>query len=280
MKEAYRYTTIAGNAIFTRISSRSPRIAGEKRQPRMNPTVEQVQKLNERYSVRELCMRINHNFKAGDLHTVLTYAKAPSPDEAKAFLKRFMKKLRREFAKRGIALKWISVTEFKHNRIHHHLIISAGLSLAEIEDLWGQGGVRGRALNRYGHYWKLGEYLVKETKKSFRDSGNPFKRRWSCSRNVVAPPTIREEVSADLLEEPHVVKGYYLDPDSVHEYECPITGKRFLEYIQLAINNPLTRYKRGRKAKDKTISGAAWLAHNIDAQLEFKLCDYETGEIL
>ncbi len=279
MKEAYRYTTVAGNAIFTRISSRSPRKSGEKRQSRMNPTVEQVQKLNERYSVRELCMRINYHFTAGDLHAVLTFGKAPSPSEAKAYMKRFMERLRSEYRKRGIVLKWISVTEFKHKRIHHHLIISAGLTLSEIEDLWGHGGVRGRVLNRYGHYWKLGEYLVKETKSSFRDSDNPFKRRWSCSRNVVAPPTIREEVSTDMLEEPHIIKGYYLDQESVHEYECPITGKRFLEYIQLAINNPLTRYKRGRKAKDSTISGATWLAHNIDTQLYLN-CDFETGEIL
>lgn len=280
MKEAYRYTTVAGNAIFTRISSRSPRIAGEKRQPRMNPTVEKVQKLNERYAIREFCMKLNHNFVAGDLHCIYTYAKAPTPDQAKAILKKFIRRMTAEYRRRGITLKWIAVTEYKHKRIHHHLVLSAGMELSELEELWGQGAVRARVLNRYGHYWKLGEYLVKETKQTFSDPDNPFRKRYSCSRTVVAPPTIREEVSADLLEEPHVVKGYYLDPESVHEYECPITGKRFLEYIQLAINNPMTRYKRGRKSKDKTISGAAWLAQNIDAQLKFKLCDFETGEIL
>lgn len=273
MKDAYRYSTLAGNAIFTRVSSRRPRQPGEKRKPRMNPTVEQVKKLNERYAIRDLCIKINHNFQAGDMHIVLTYANAVTPDEAKKLLKQFIRRLTKEYRKRAIILKWIYVTEWKHQRIHHHMIISAGMSLGDLERVWSLGAIRARALNRYGHYWQLGEYLVKETKKTFADPGNPFRKRYSCSRTVVNPPTIREEVSAMMLEEPHVIKGYYLDQDSVRVYECPITGRKCLEYIQLALNNPLTRYKRGRKARDATPTGASWLAQNRENQLSLSMSE-------
>lgn len=109
-----RETIVAGNIISRRYYGSPTRVPGEKRRKRQNMTSEAVAAINRKNSERELMIKLNYNFKPGDIHAVLTYAgEAPDHDEAKKEFRNFLGRLRRYFRKKGKALKWIAVTEYK-----------------------------------------------------------------------------------------------------------------------------------------------------------------------
>ena len=120
-----RETVVAGNIIIRRYYGAPERVLGEKRKKKQNPTAEAVAATNRRNSERELMIKLSYNFKAGDIHAVLTYAgEAPANKDAKRELKNFLSRMRRHFKKNGRILKWIVVTEYENKRPHHHLIVS------------------------------------------------------------------------------------------------------------------------------------------------------------
>ena len=74
-----------------------------------------------------------------------------------------------------------------------------------------------------------------------------FKRRYSASRNIVAPETRIEEVSERVLERDiEAAKGYYIDQDSVKRYDHAILGVECVEYIEIKLDDGRHR-KRGKK---------------------------------
>ena len=164
-----RETCIAGKTIEIekKFSSRFNN-HGIKRSPNMNKTPEDVAKVNERNAEKELRRKVNHNFKPGDLHLVNTYSgKEPNLEEAKKDIEEFIRKIRNLFRSQGKVLKWISVTEYKNKRIHHHLIINA-ISVNDLIKYWPKGHIRPSFLDSTGNYKKLAAYLIKETSKTFR----------------------------------------------------------------------------------------------------------------
>lgn len=248
-----RETIVAGDIISRRYYSSSKRTPGEKRKKKSNPTPEKVAEVNRRNSERELTLKLHHNFKCGDIHTVLTYSgEAPTPEQAKKELSNFLKRLRRHFKKLGKVLKWIAVTEYKNKRPHHHLIIS-NMDTAELDELWKAGHARPTHLDDSGDYRKLASYLIKETNKTFRGPDAVSKQRFSCSRTVVAPPKKVEVVRAsEMRRDPKTVKGYYIDPESVYRGTNPVTGREYLEYVMISLtpNKPRLRiWPHGKKYK-------------------------------
>ena len=87
--------------------------------------------------------------------------------------------------------------------------------------LWGNGGAHLTPLYEDKDYKGLAGYLVKETKKTFRDDDNPYKQRYSCSRNLLRPEPEVKIVHANTWSKDIKVpkslreQGYYLDRDSV-----------------------------------------------------------------
>ena len=137
----YRDTIIAGKTIIRSLKAVS-RVDTEnkKRKPKTNLTSETVRKINFRNAVKILTAKLNHNFKHGDYHLVLTYANIVTMREAKHSLEKFLRNLHDYCKRNNIEFKWIAVTEYTHTRIHHHVIMT-GIDLKQINKRWKHGYV-------------------------------------------------------------------------------------------------------------------------------------------
>jgi hypothetical protein len=234
-----------------------------KRGPRRNPAVPEMEALNARNAARNLNILINANFKKGDSHIILTYAgDAPASGEAAKHFRNFIRRLSRLYKSFGIPLRWISSTEYANSRIHHHLIISGGVPLDAVSAKWNNGGIRGMTLYSRD-YRALAEYLIKETRKTFRDPDNAFKRRYNCSRNLARPEARVEFVSAAAIEkDPVPAKGYYIDPETVYRGANPFTGGKYIEYTMISLADGPQMKKRGRVYKPRSSGGRGWFKRN------------------
>lgn len=219
-------------------------VAGEKRTKRKKPTPEQMRKANERESVKKLTRLMIGNFEQGDWHMVLTYRRdnLVTVEESKKVLKSFFDRIRVWFRKQGKELKYIIVTEWEKKRIHHHLVINdiPGLGSA-VQKFWECGGVHCTPLYQDHNYQGLAEYFVKETSKTFNREENPYKRRWSSSRNLKKPVEKVEKSTAAKWRENPVVppslvrEGYVLDKNSVYS-GLDAFGYPFQEYIFIRLD--------------------------------------------
>lgn len=242
-----RETCVAGNVIDVTIKVTSG-LHSSIRKPKMNITSEKVQRNNDRQAAKKLARIINANFDKNSWHDTLTYKNAPSTEEAKAELKRFIDRAAYAMKKAHKEFKWVVTTEYVGKRIHHHFITNAPLDI--IRSKWGNGKVLPRPFDDQKNYYKLAEYIIKETAGSFRESDSPFGLRYSHSRNLVIPEVKVEVVSeANLSNDPKPLKGYYIDQDTVRRYEHPITGLEHIEYMMIAIDEEprIKKYYRGKR---------------------------------
>lgn len=252
MDKVIRETCIAGAVIDRTVKASFPH--GGCRRPRSKPTSEAVQKNNDRIAAKQLTRLINANFFPGDLHTTLTYAEVVSVEEANHELNLWLRRMRREYHRRGKEFKYIAVTEYQNKRIHHHVVMTE-IDFGTINKQWHAGRIRCTALDETRSYRALAEYLIKETQKTFRQPDNAVKRRWKASRNLTRPVVKREWVSVrELFRDPKALKGYQLDEDSIRRYQNPVTGLEHLEYQMIALDPEprLRRWKKGRKARPET----------------------------
>lgn len=270
---AIRETVVAGNLIFTKITMRTKRVPGQKREKRNRPTIEAVEKINQKNAVKDLAIKLNYNFNHGDLHIVLTYSgNPPTPKEAEEHLTKMKRKMRTECKKAGVALKWIGATEYENTRIHHHLVCNY-TDVKKIAELWSHGKVFIRTLEKNGDYRKLAEYLIKETSKTFRKRDSGRKRRFTCSRTIITPDAKQEEISAaNLIKDPKPTKGYYIDPDSIYKGMNPFTGRPYLEYVQISLTEKprLNSWRKGKKRKLHIENYDKWISKNRAYQVSLE----------
>lgn len=232
-----------------RPSTRIHKKKGERRNPKTNPSSEAVKKVNQRNAERKLTALLNNNFTDGDYHLTLTYkGTPPTQEEAKKDVTNYLRNVRNKMKREGQMFKYIQVTEWKHQRIHHHIICTKA-DLDNLTHYWKHGGVNVKPLDSDGNYSKLAEYLIKETEKTFRLPESASKRRWTGSRNLEMPEVKRELISSRELErELKAVSGYQIDMDTVRRYEHKILGIDCLEYIMIALDDT-PKYKRWSKGK-------------------------------
>lgn len=173
----------------------------------------------------------------------MTYAPENLPDEklAKKYLALFFDRLKRAYRKAGRELKWVATTEWERERIHHHIIINDCPGIAQIlGEQWPMGGKHLTPLYPDGDYMGLARYFVKETSKTFREGQNPWKKRYSCSRNMEEPEETVEVVKADeWRKKPSMSKqleaaGYVIEEDSIIR-DVDIFGFPFLKYTMKQI---------------------------------------------
>jgi len=199
---------------------------------------ERFSKINERNALKKLRLLINANFGENDIHLVLTYEKSKRPKdskEAKKNLEKFMRKLRGLYKDNGLELKYICVTEYENKAIHHHLVINS-IDTRKVVKLWEYGRPNVKYLDNTGDYKQLAEYLIKETRKTFRDKVAVLKQRWSSSKNLKKPIIKKRVLKRNTwLKEPKPKKGYYIIKDSlingIHDwngYEQPFQFYRML----------------------------------------------------
>lgn len=264
-------TCIAGDTIEVRkyYTTRFCR-KGQQRGPVIGQTSEKARQVNERNSRMNLTRIINTNFRAGDLHMVMTYRKdqRPAPEIARKEVEKFLRKLRAEYRRHSQELKYIQVTEYEDAAIHHHLLINnIGINIAEISALWPHGQVRPTVLDNRVNHAALANYFVKETsrhlkRKSERDIEAQEKekdfyvgKRWSSSRNLKKPIIYKEIIEAEKWStRPTPKKGYIIEADSIEEGVSEETGYPYQFYRMIAVK-PQKRAEFYGEAKDDRAAG-------------------------
>lgn len=227
--KAVREICVAGSVIDVTLKISKPR-EKKKRSHKSNITPDDVWKVNKRNAEKTLARILNHNFVPGDWHLVFTYqGEEPTKKKAKAD----REKLTRQLSKDG--LKWVAVTEYMHERIHHHIVVSF-MPFEYFINLWQLGDVRPTPMKRDRNYKRLAHYFIKETSKSYQEENSCFKRRYSCSRTVTKPEVRREEIRvSDIYQDPKPLKGYYIDEKTVRRYNDMFTGMPCVEYYMVSM---------------------------------------------
>ena len=137
---AYREEIFQAKGIIERKKYHTYRLGGRKeRLPNFQPSTEKTQEWNMKRAEKKLYRTIFCNFSRDDLYITLTYKTEPTYEEAKRNISNFMRRLKRRYRKLGKELKYIYTTEYRGKRIHHHLLIPAGITRAEINEVWGLG---------------------------------------------------------------------------------------------------------------------------------------------
>ena len=228
------------------------------RSKKRKPTSETMKKLNQRNAERKLIRLLNTNFTKEDIRFDLTYDSEhcpASPEDAQREMQNFLRRVKRYRAKNGLPeLKYIAVTEVgsKSGRIHHHIVMSGGISINELADIWGRGYTSAKALQPDEQGLSgIGKYLIKDTP--------ILSKRWSASRNLEQPKVSerdgrlpqykvkkwhdsgydnREEIEA-------AYEGYALS--EVKPYFNEINGGYYLTVLMYKKPAPKQGRKRGKK---------------------------------
>lgn len=211
-----------------------------KRGRRHDKTSETVTRYNQKLRERQMQRMICANFKEGDWHLVLSYQKENRPasmEEAKADLRKFLRKMKRRYEKAGKEFKYVCCTERgKQGACHHHLILEdfADGSLntkKAVMECW-KGARHFTPLYDQDAFAQLAEYIVKkETKEG--QAGTSY----SHSRNLVIPkPKVRRIRAREWAEEPRSEKGWEIIKGTVETGENPYTGMPYQRYLMRRID--------------------------------------------
>lgn len=178
-----------------------------KRGKRTKESEPKQKNLNDENAKRYYIQIANANFFRKDQHVTVTYDKNNLPatvEEAEKIVKKYINRIIYARKQKGLSpLKYMLVTscgtdnEEKPIRIHHHIIINAGLDRDEIEDLWCERKKKGEEKGKKIGYANcdrlqlnesgiaaLANYMVKQGK---------GKKKWSSSRNLKKPTSARND---------------------------------------------------------------------------------------
>lgn len=165
-------------------------------------TPENKKAINRKKSEENLRRIILTNFNHGDLWLTFTFEREPEGEgiekinNAKRIWRNFMVKLRKWYGQNGIDPKYVYRPEYIGHRVHFHMLLTQGITLKELERLWGQGYIGYNGLKPYvGNYEdaaNLAGYMTKESKKNLKE-GIPV-QRWVGSRNLEKPEIHKETI--------------------------------------------------------------------------------------
>ena len=194
------------------------------RSKKAKPTKKAQEMLNQRNAAKKIIRLANTNFTEKDLRFDLTYSQENEPEnpqEAQRLLQNFIKRLKRFRKRNGLPeLKYIAVTETgkRKNRIHHHLILSGGVSINDLARIWGLGYTSAKPLqfDKKG-ISALAAYMTKAPL---------LYRRWNASKNLQKPKVTQRDgrISGKLVKELHNLAN-----DAGAEYERRYSGYLFAE---------------------------------------------------
>lgn len=220
---------------------------GRKRKKREKPTSEQMQKVNSLNKTRRCRHRMLSYFNFGDLFLTLTYEAKNKPKDMKGALKgfqKFIRIVRREYAKKGMELFWIRNIELgTKGGWHIHLIVNEiGGSADIVKNAWEHGGIYSVEIRKSKFYdedfTKLSGYMTKdENTKEYKSDGTLAKTKikeanYGISRNMPIPePKVERLIRWN--PEPKTKKGYYI-VNKIDE-KNPITGYDYRRYTMIKI---------------------------------------------
>ena len=219
---------------------------GGKRIKKEKPTQEQMEKVNAMNKARRCRQRLLMYFDHGDCFATWTYEiKNRPPDMATALkdFQRAMKKIRKEYAKRGKELFWIrNIERGTKGAWHIHLVINEiGDTASIITKAWPHGGTYVSEIRHNDKVYdedftKLSSYITKsQNTVELKADGTPAKARikesnYNTSRNMPLPEPKVDKL-ARWKEEPKPKKGYYIV--RIHEGINPVTGFKYRRYTMI-----------------------------------------------
>ena len=178
-----------------------------KRAKRKKESAPKQNNLNDKNSRRYMVQTINGNFDEGDYHVTATYKVKHMPqsiEEGEKTASNFLRRLSYAMKKKGIALKYVIVTEYamegdKPKNIHHHMIINKGLTRDEIEALWSTRRKKGEKQGESLGYINCDKLQLDENGLEAiamyitKNRGTKHKKRLSSSRNLIRPESIKND---------------------------------------------------------------------------------------
>lgn len=181
-----------------------------RRTKRFRPSTAAQEKYNQKR--RELHLRdlLHCNFTDLDFAVRLSYdGESPDIEAAQGCIRRFLRRLKRAYARAGVELKYIYCTERgKHGgRVHHHMVVNACAGVTDnpyfFRRVWNNGGLPGKsyayaaplefACGKDGDYEDGG--LTGLSKYIIYDKQKETDKQYSRSRNLVEPQE-RESIGA------------------------------------------------------------------------------------
>ena len=180
------YLEVAIYPVYTKAKGRGKRC---------KPTSEIQQRLNQRHAEGKLRLLLHTNFTDADLFATLTFDEVNLPasaEDAQRLLQNFLRRLKRKYTRLGLDAKYIYVLEYgqEHYRLHIHLVLTGGITRAELAKLWGLGQVKAAALRfEKDGLTALAKYLTKGGESDER----PTWKRWSGSRNLEQPTVTQRD---------------------------------------------------------------------------------------
>lgn len=161
---------------------------------------------NDQRSKKYAKYLIYANFCKGDYYLTFTYHTdhlPKTPDDAKKDQENYLRKMKRRYKKANIEFKYMWFTSFQFDddtgyikRIHHHVLINAGIGRDEAEQCWSKGSGKkreylGRTQARIiqpgmNGLEDLAVYLTAQEKWENRQ-WKKGQKRWSSSKNLVKP---------------------------------------------------------------------------------------------
>ena len=196
---------------------------GQVRQKRKKKTSEQMDQINQRNKEKRARRKLRQHFQVNDYFSVLTYRKEcrpPDMETAKKHYTEFVRKVRREYQKRGCDLKWIRNIEVGTKGAWHiHMCINRipDTDLI-ITKCWTHGRVTHQLLYEKGEFRDLARYITKTPKTDPRLRETSY----STSRNLPLPePEKKTYPFWKTWRKIRIPNGYFLDQDSFYEGTDP-----------------------------------------------------------
>ena len=240
-----RKTIKSGNTIeveeyFTnRIGFHDPRAKKEKRTP------EQVKAAYMRRREKHLRWLLNTNFSdRRDALITLSYRKDQEKpqtlDDVKADARKYFRRLREDFKRYRMELKYIYCVEIGQRGSRHiHAVVSGAgeVSLMFLARGW-DGVIDMKPLFTNGQYEDIAAYFVKQyAAKTQKATGEEFRRCFETSRNLTKPEIQIERIrEKDIRKDIEPLAGTALDRSSVQEGIGKITGRPYRFYRLLVTN--------------------------------------------
>ncbi len=225
------------------------------RSKKRKPTTKTQKKLNQRNAERKLIRLLNTNFTKNDIRFDLTYSptnEPQTPKDAQRQLQNFLRRVKRYRKRNALPdLKYVAVTEkgSKSGRSHHHIVMSGGIDINTLAEIWGHGYTTAKPLqfDEQG-ITGIAKYLIKEPVLS---------KRWNASRNLEKPKISERDgrLSQRKIKEWHnsgadnraeiekAYEGYYLS--EVKPYYNEINGGYYITVLMYKKQTPKQSRKRG-----------------------------------
>ena len=210
---------------------------GGRRGKKEKPTKEAQERVNYLHCQQTLTRIMNANFDKNDYYITLDYKKELRPQDKEAMRRdaeTVIKALRRAYQKAGKQLKYVYVAERgRRGALHHHMVISGGVDIQVLKELWKKGWITIKPLSDTGQYRRLAEYFVKWSHQNMKNDGERIHgKHWNSSKNLIHPVPVKQVINSKkgFRATARERKGYYVDKESIQQGVHAITGYPFFYY--------------------------------------------------